>query len=227
MPLLDAIEQEPVAPAMASVIWMHGLGASGDDFASIPPELGLPPELAVRYIFPHAPSMPVTINQGMRMPAWYDIRSLDARGQDEAGIRQSETAIRALIDREVDRGVPPEQIVLAGFSQGGAMALHTGLRYPQRLAGIMVLSAYLLLHEKLPAELHDANRQTPIFQAHGLYDPMVTLGLGRQCFGLLEGASLEAEWHEYPMAHQVCIEEIRDIGGWLSRVLRPRPAATV
>lgn len=220
---LSAIEQEPAqGPAEAAVVWMHGLGASGHDFAPIPPELGLPHDLAVRYVFPHAPQIPVTINGGMVMPAWYDIKSLDARGQDEAGIRRSEAAIRALIEREEARGVPSERIVLAGFSQGGAMAIHTGLRFPRRLAGIMVLSAYLPLHETLAGELEAANARTPILQAHGLHDPMVPLSLAQQSRGWLQRHDIAVEWYDYPMAHQVCLEQIQDIGRWLGRTLKPQ-----
>lgn len=219
--LLPAIIQEPEQPAEAAVIWLHGLGATGHDFAPIPPELGLPADLPVRYVFPHAPQRPVTINMGMVMPAWYDIKSLDSRGQDEAGIRESEGQVRALIARENERGVPASRIVLAGFSQGGAIALHTGLRYPDRLAGIMVLSAYLPLHDKLTDEMADSNRATPVFQAHGSEDPMVPLVLAQMGRSMLEGLDVSVAWHTYPMAHQVCAEEIQDIGAWLTRVLAP------
>ena len=221
--LLNCIEQEPSAPAQAAVIWMHGLGATAHDFESIPPELGLPSDLAVRYIFPQAPSIPVTLNNGMIMPAWYDILNLGTgtagRGQDEAGIRRSEAQITALVDREVERGIDPSKIVLAGFSQGGAMALHTGLRYPRPLAGIMVLSAYLLLHEKLEQEASDANRKVSIFQAHGSFDPMVRMEWATQSRGHLEDGGWDVQWHEYPMAHQVCLEEVQAIGRWLGSVL--------
>ena len=221
--LLSCIEQEPSGQAEAAVIWMHGLGATAHDFESIPPELGLPADLAVRYIFPQAPSIPVTLNNGMIMPAWYDIKNLGSgasgRSQDEAGIRRSEAQIRALVDREVERGIDPGRIVLAGFSQGGAMALHTGLRYPKPLAGIMVLSAYLLLHEKLVDETTDTDRKTPIFQAHGSFDPMVRMEWAGMSREILEKGGWTVEWHEYPMAHQVCLEEVQAIGKWLGRVL--------
>lgn len=224
--LLPCVEQNPPRPADASVIWMHGLGADGHDFAPIPPELGLPEDLAVRYVFPHAPRIPVTINMGMVMPAWYDITQLDltGRGHDETGIRRSDAQIRALIDREIERGVPARRIVLAGFSQGGAMALHTGLRHPEPLAGVMVLSAYLLLADKLDDEAHQANRRTSIFQAHGSLDPMVPVTAGRASYERLKEAGHPVEWHEYPMQHQICVPEIRDIGAWLSRVLRDAEA---
>ena len=219
-PFLASVEVNPEAPPVASVIWMHGLGANGYDFASVPPQLGLPSELAVRYVFPHAPSIPVTINQGCIMPAWYDIKSFDARGQDEPGIRRNDGGIRQLIAREVEGGVAPGKIVVAGFSQGGAMALFTGLRHPQTLAGIMVLSAYLVLAETLAAEASEANWRTPIFQAHGSSDPTVPIELGTLTRDGLADAGYAVEWHEYPMQHQVCPEELHDIGRWLTKVLR-------
>ena len=219
-PFLASVEVNPEAPPVASVIWMHGLGANGYDFASVPPQLGLPSELAVRYVFPHAPSIPVTINQGCIMPAWYDIQSFDARGQDEPGIRRNAGGIRQLIAREVEGGVAPGKIVVAGFSQGGAMALFTGLRHPQTLAGIMVLSAYLVLAETLAAEASEANWRTPIFQAHGSSDPTVPIELGTLTRDGLADAGYAVEWHEYPMQHQVCPEELHDIGRWLTKVLQ-------
>ena len=219
-PHLVSVEVNPDAPPVASVIWMHGLGADGYDFSSVPPQLGLPRDLAVRYVFPHAPSMSVTINQGFVMPAWYDVKSFDARGQDEQGIRRSAGWIRQLVTREVEGGIAPGRIVLAGFSQGGAMALFTGLRHPEPLAGIMVLSGYLLLAETLAAEATEANRRTSIFQAHGLSDPTVPVELGKLTHQGLSAAGYGVEWHEYPMQHQVCSEELRDIGRWLIKVLR-------
>ncbi len=216
---LPCLEQDPAEPAVASVIWMHGLGADGHDFAPIPPHLGLPPEMPVRFVFPHAPRIPVTLNMGFVMPAWYDIRDLGERGHDEAGIRKSEEQIRRLLEREVERGVPASRIVLAGFSQGGAMALFTGLRYPEKLAGLMALSAYLLLPGKLAAEASDANRGTTVFQAHGLQDPMVGIDYGRQTRDRLQQDGYPVEWCEYPMEHAVCPQEIADIGRWLRRVL--------
>lgn len=218
-PFLSSVEVEPEASAVASVIWMHGLGADGHDFASVPPQLDLPSECPVRYVFPHAPSIPVTINQGTVMPAWYDVKSFEARGQDEAGIRRSAGWIRELVVKEVQRGIAPERIVLAGFSQGGAMALFTGLRYPERLAGLMILSGYLLLAERLALEASEANHRTPIFQAHGLHDPVVPFLLGRHTHDGLERAGYQVEWHEYPVEHQVCLEELHDISRWLTMVL--------
>ncbi len=216
---LDSIEQESGGVIGASVIWLHGLGADGHDFATLPPQLGVSPDIGIRYLFPHAPIIPVTLNAGMRMRAWYDIVSFDARAQDEAGIRRSAAAIEALIEREVERGVPSSRIVLAGFSQGAAMALFTGLRYPSPLGGILGLSGYLPLHESLPAEASPANQQIAILLAHGRHDDMVPHVVGRRSADLLRAAGYEVEWHEYEMAHQVCLEEVQEIGHWLSRVL--------
>ena len=218
-PLLETVEQEPDRPARASVIWMHGLGADGHDFASLPPQLGVSADLAIRYVFPHAPVIPVTLNMGMRTRAWYDIVSLDARGQDETGIRRSATSIADLIAREVDRGMPSSRIVLAGFSQGAAMALFTGLRHAAPLAGILALSGYLPLHESLPAEASEANQQVEILQAHGQRDDVVPYHVGHGSAELLRAAGYGVEWHEYAMAHQVCPEEVQEIGRWLTRVL--------
>ena len=199
---------------------MHGLGADARDFYGIPPELGLPAELNVRYVFPNAPRMPVTINQGWVMPAWYDVRGFGPRDQDETGIRASAERIGRLISREVERGVPERRIVLAGFSQGGAMALFTGLRHPAALAGVMCLSGYMVLHETLEAEASEANRGVPVFQGHGTEDPMVGSGAGAGDAGPVDRpAGYQVDYREYPMAHTVCTEEVRDIGAWLARVL--------
>ena len=209
------------------MIWMHGLGADGHDFASLPPQLGVSPDLAIRYVFPHAPVIPVTVNMGARMRAWYDIVSLDARGQDETGIRRSAASIESLIAREVDRGVPSSRIVLAGFSQGAAMALFVGLRHAGPLAGILALSGYLPLHESLSAEASAANRQVAILQVHGQHDDVVPYTIGHGSAELLRAAGYRLEWREYPMAHQVCLDEVQEIGRWLSRVLRQEPSASV
>ena len=217
--LLPCVELEPTQPATATVIWLHGLGADGNDFAPIVPELGLPAEHAVRFVFPHAPSIPVTLNSGFVMPAWYDIKSLDVRGQDEVGIRRTDDEIRKLIARELERGIASQRIVVAGFSQGGAIALFTGLRYPQPLAGIMALSTYLVAPDALASELAEANRELSIFQAHGTADPMVPLDLGLMTRQWLTDNGWSVEWHDYPMAHQVCLEEIQAIGSWLRDVL--------
>lgn len=220
--LLDAVEIETGPAPRASVIWMHGLGADGHDFEPIVPELSLP-KGPIRFIFPHAPHRPVTINGGMRMPAWYDILepTLDpaSRREDAQGIRGSQAQVEALVARERERGVPDSRIVLAGFSQGGAIALHTGLRHPARLAGIMALSTYLPLQSTLAAEASPANRDVPVFMAHGLVDPVVVPVRATASRDLLLGAGYGVQWHEYPMPHAVCAEEIADIGAWLRRVL--------
>ena len=217
-PLLETVEQEPDRSAQASVIWMHGLGADGHDFAALPPQLEVS-GVAIRYVFPHAPVIPVTLNMGMRMRAWYDIVSLDARGQDEIGIRRSAASIEALIAREVARGMSSSRIVLAGFSQGAAMALFAGLRHAAPLAGILALSGYLPLHERLPTEASEVNQHVEILQIHGQHDDVVPYRIGHDSAELLRAAGYRVEWREYPMAHQVCLDEMREIGRWLTRVL--------
>lgn len=217
--MLATIEVETGARPDAAVIWMHGLGADGHDFEPVVPELRLPPGLRVRFVFPHAPIRPVTINAGMRMRAWYDIFQLGGGAEDEAGIRASQAEVEKLIERETQRGVRPGRIVLAGFSQGGAMALHTGLRHPQPLAGIVALSTWLPLAARLPAERHAANAAAPIFMAHGTEDPMVPLALAQASRATLERLGYAVEWHQYPMPHSVCGEEIADIAAFLVRIL--------
>jgi phospholipase/carboxylesterase len=218
--LLESLEVETAPSPRAAVIWMHGLGADGYDFVDVPPVLRLPESLAVRFVFPHAPMQPVTINGGMVMRAWYDIRpDAGARREDEPGLRQSQRQVEALIAREKTRGVPAARIVLAGFSQGGAMALQTGLRHPERLAGIMALSCYLPLADLVAAEASAANRDVPIFLAHGTHDPLIPLTRARRALESLTGLGYAVEWHEYPMPHSVCDAEIRDIGAWLARIL--------
>jgi phospholipase/carboxylesterase len=218
--LLDALEIETAPDAEAAVIWMHGLGADGHDFEPIVPELGLRAWPAVRFVFPHAPLRPVTINQGQVMRAWYDIRALaGARREDEAGVRQSARQIEALIERERQRGIAPGRLVLAGFSQGGAMALHVGLRHPERLAGILALSCFLPLAGTLAAEAAAANRDVPIFWTHGTHDPLIPLALAEQGREQVAALGYRIEWRQYPMPHAVCAEEIADIARWLGRVL--------
>jgi phospholipase/carboxylesterase len=218
--LLEALEVETAPSPRAAVIWMHGLGADGYDFVDIPPLLRLPESLAVRFVFPHAPMQPVTINGGMVMRAWYDVRhDAGARREDEAGIRASQQHIEALIAREKARGVTTARLVLAGFSQGGAMALHTGLRHGEPLAGIMALSCFLPLAERLAGEASAANRDTPIFLAHGTHDPVIPLVRARHAHEVLAGLGYRVEWHEYPMPHSVCDAELRDIGAWLAKIL--------
>jgi len=216
------IEMQTAAAPTHAVIWLHGLGADGNDFAPIVPELGLQGAPAVRFVFPHAPVMPVTINGGMPMRAWYDILVTDlVRREDEAGVRRSETVIRGLIARENARGIPASRIVLAGFSQGCAMALHTGLRYPERLAGLIGLSGYLPLAASFETERAPANAETPILLAHGTYDPVVALPRAEAALAQLRAAGHPVQWQTYPMPHAVCPQEIADIGAFLRRVLVP------
>jgi len=216
--LLDSIEIETAKNPAASIIWLHGLGADGNDFASIVPEIRLPP-LAIRFVFPHAPVQPVTINGGMRMRAWYDIADGANRREDERGVRASQVLIETLIGREKERGTAARRLVLAGFSQGGAIALQTGLRHPERIAGIMALSTYVPIGEKVSAEASKANRHVPIFMAHGTYDPVIPLDRAEQSRRLLESLGYPVKWHEYGMPHSVCPEELADIGAWLGKVL--------
>src|SRR6266436_2921830 len=218
--LLYTIEIETGKNPTASVIWLHGLGADGNDFAPIVPELRLP-KAAIRFVFPHAPVQPVTINGGMRMRARYDITDGAIRREDERGVRASQVSIEALIAREKKRGTKAERLVLAGFSQGGAIALHTGLRHPESLAGVMALSTYVPVGEKLSTEASTANRDVPIFMAHGTYDPIIPLDRAEQSRGLLQSLGYRVEWREYPMPHSVCPEELADIDAWLGKVLGP------
>ncbi len=221
---MDALEITTGTNPSRAVIWLHGLGADGHDFAPIVPELGLPPQLAVRFIFPHAPLLPVTINNGYIMPAWYDVFSQDLRQtEDEAGIRASQQRVEALIQREEARGIPASRIVLAGFSQGGAIALHTGLRHTPTLAGVLALSTYLPLPQTLGTEASPANAGVPIFMAHGTSDSVIPVGQGIASRVWLEEHGYAVEWREYPMAHSVCPEEISDIGQWLAQVLTAEP----
>lgn len=215
-----AIEIETAPHPGASVIWLHGLGADGNDFVPIVPELKLPPTLAVRFVFPHAPVRRVTINNGMAMRAWYDISAADLNSRaDIEGVKQSQAQLEALIARENERGVASSRIVLAGFSQGGVVALHTGLRHPERLAGIVALSTYLVLADRLAQDASSANRDVPIFMAHGTADPVVRFEWGEASRRSLEAAGYRVEWHNYRMEHSVCLEEIVDLAAWLARVL--------
>jgi phospholipase/carboxylesterase len=218
--LLPAIELETAPGPVASVIWLHGLGADGNDFVPIVPELGMPPARAFRFIFPHAPVRAVTINNGMRMRAWYDIAAADLNNRaDISGVRQSTDQVEGLIAREKGRGVPAAHIVLAGFSQGGAIALYAGLRHAERLAGILALSTYLVQADRLPAEAAAANRDVPIFMAHGTADPVVRFEWGLASRRALEANGNPVEWHQYPIEHSLCLEEVRAIGVWLAKVL--------
>jgi phospholipase/carboxylesterase len=217
--LLPAIEMETQPRPRSAVIWMHGLGADGSDFVPIVDQLGLP-GTAVRFVFPHAPLQPVTINGGYVMRAWYDISYQDLTlREDEKGVRESQHGVERLIEREVERGLPADRIVLAGFSQGGAIALQTGLRHGARLAGVMALSSYLPLPDTLEAERSDANRDVPVFMGHGIEDPIVPLKLAADSCSRLLTMDYPVEWHEYDMPHAVCVEEVAHIGAWLRKVL--------
>jgi phospholipase/carboxylesterase len=224
--LLPCVQIETGPQPTTAVIWLHGLGADGNDFAGLVPELNLRDCPPIRFVFPHAPSMPVTVNAGYVMPAWYDILGFDAVArQDTAGIQKSQGAIEALIANEVARGIPHERIVLAGFSQGCAMALHTGLRLPDPLAGIIALSGYLPLSEQLAQERHAANAATPIFMAHGTHDPVVALARGESSHRQLAALGYAVQWHTYPMEHAVHPREIADISAFLTQVLGSARAA--
>ena len=216
LPLLPRVEIDPAGEHRASIIWLHGLGADGHDFEPIVPELGLDPALGIRFVFPHAPRIPVTLNMGMVMPAWYDLDIQPGQVRHDAeGIERSAGHVRDLIEHERSRGIPPERILLAGFSQGGAVSLHVGLRYPERLAGILALSCYLLHPERLEKEASAANDGLAIFQAHGTQDPMVPFQAGEATKDHLLDLGYAVEWRSYPMAHQVCLEEIRDVAAFL------------
>jgi phospholipase/carboxylesterase len=216
MSLLPAVEHETAANPTHSIIWLHGLGADGNDFAPIVPELVAKGWPALRFVFPHAPVQPVTINNGMSMRSWYDIIGFDPQSrQDEAGVRASVAAVEALIAREHERGVPDERIVLAGFSQGGAIALAAGLCHAQELAGIVALSTYLPISEVIARDRHAANAATPIFWGHGSADPVVVMQRGIDSRDRLQALGYQVDWHTYPMPHAVCAEEIADLRRWL------------
>ena len=222
--LLEFVELSTGPEPIASVIWMHGLGADGWDFVSIVKELEvntLPGfQSGVRFVFPHAPVRPVTINNGMSMRAWYDIKMVDlVRQEDDAGLRASQVEVEKLIAREKERGVPANRIILAGFSQGGAITLQAGLRHAERLGGLLVLSSYLPLASTAAAEASPANRDVPIFMAHGKRDPVINLSRAADSRSQLEALGYKLEWHEYPMEHSVCLEEIQAIRAWLGKTL--------
>lgn len=215
--MLDYITIEPKASANASIIWLHGLGADGHDFADIVPALQLPPTLPIRFIFPHAKPMPVTLNQGYVMPAWFDILDLTSEGRyDIAGIAKAVTHIEVLINAEISKGIAPERILLAGFSQGAALALMTGLHHPQQIAGVMALSGFLP-----PFALRQAQNIEPFpcLLVHGTQDTIVPIELGKMSVEALRAAHFPVTWHEYPMAHQLCVEEIADISAWIQQIL--------
>jgi len=220
--LLECIERQTGAHPDAAVIWMHGLGADGNDFVPVVNEMRIPASLAIRFVFPHAPVRAVTLNNGFRMRAWYDLSAGDITNRaDVAGVRASQEQIEALIAREKTRGIAARRIVLAGFSQGGVIAIHAGVRHAERLAGIVALSTYVVSPEKLAAEGSAANRDIPIFMAHGTYDPMIKLEWGEASRRALAAAGYNVEWHTYPMQHSVVMEEIDAIKAFLVKVLAP------
>lgn len=220
-PLLESIEIETGPNPQHAIIWLHGLGADGHDFAPIVPELKLTTERPVRFIFPHAPIQPVTINGGMAMRSWYDIYMADlVRQEDERGLRQSQAEVQNLIARENSRGIPTERIILAGFSQGCAMTLQTGLRLPEALAGMVCLSGYLPLAALTDKERHPANTQTPIFMAHGSVDPVVPLARAVDSRDHLRELGYTVHWHQYPMPHSVCAEEIDAVAAFINSVFK-------
>jgi phospholipase/carboxylesterase len=217
---LKYLEINPNRPPTAAVIWLHGLGAGADDFLSIVPQLKLPDSLGLRFVFPQAPILPITVNNGYKMPAWYDVYGFDRYSkQDEQGIRHSEKQLTQLINNEIDNGISSDKIVLAGFSQGGAIALHTALRFKQKLAGTMVLSSYLPIAEFIAEEKSEENTGLPIFLAHGEDDPILPLVAAELTREYLSAHNYPIDWHLYPMAHTLCLEEIRDISNWLQKVL--------
>jgi len=220
---IEALEIQTAPSPDAAVIWLHGLGADGYDFEPVVPELRLPAQMRVRFVFPHAPVRPVTLNMGMPMRAWYDILQLGGGAEDAAGIRASQALVEGLVARELSRNVPARRVVLAGFSQGGAIALQTGLRHPQRLAGILALSTYLPLARTLAAERSAANRDLPVLMAHGTLDPMIPIARARESRAALEALGYAVQWQEYAMPHSVCGEEIADIAAWLVKLLAPAP----
>ncbi len=214
---LESIVLEPEEPATAAVIWLHGLGADGNDFVPIVDQLQLPSHYAVRFIFPHAPVRPITINQDYLMPGWYDIRSLtDFADEDEAGIMESSIILQQLCEEQEAAGISSSRIVLAGFSQGGAIALHCGARFPRPLAGIMALSTYLPLADTLSDEISEDAVETPLFMAHGRQDEVIPYEVAAESKEALISNNMDVQWHEYDMGHAVCPDEIRDIRQWLT-----------
>ena len=217
---LDSIIIETGEQPDAAIIWLHGLGADGNDFVPIIEQLQLPSHLAIRFIFPNAPIRPITINQGYPMPGWYDISSMSIVDQeDESGIRESSAILRQLCEEQEANGIEAGRIIVAGFSQGGAIALHCGCRYPRQLAGIMALSTYLALPDQLGDEISDSAPEIPVFMAHGRQDDVVAYKYGKQSMEQLDSNSIEVQWHEYDMGHAVCMEEIHHIRQWLTDIL--------
>jgi len=218
---LEFIERTTGENPTHSILWLHGLGADGHDFEAIVPELSLPASASYRFIFPHAPFQPITVNKGQVMRGWYDIRSTDIDSQEDyEGINDSTLALMGMIEAEIERGIPPENIVIAGFSQGGAIALNTGLRYKSKLAGIMALSTYLPSHKAFPENAHEANNDTPIFMAHGEVDEVINYMIGEKSHQKLEAMGYNVDWHSYKIGHGVGPDELEAISGWLQKVLR-------
>lgn len=214
---LDCVEINPTNEASAAIIWLHGLGADGHDFVPIVHELNLSNKQSIRFVFPHAQVRPVTINNGYVMPAWFDILSLDRiDNADKEGIDKSVAQINQLIERELDRGIANEKILLAGFSQGGVIAVHAAAKFPKKLAGIIALSTYLPFHETIAEAIIDDNRSLPIFMAHGVLDPVVPMQLGRMSHDIAKTIFNNISWHEYPMEHAVCPQEINDIAAYIN-----------
>lgn len=218
--LLDALTIEPKSKASACVIWLHGLGADGHDFANVIPNLRLPKNHTIRFIFPHARKQAVTINGGLIMPAWYDITAIDLdAAQDEKGLKKTEKDVCALIKNQIEQGITADRIIVMGFSQGGAVALHTALRYEQSLAGVAALSSYLPLHALVPEERNPANNHISIFMAHGFMDPVVPYWLGQKSYSTLQALGYDPSWHSYAMPHTVSLQELCDIGEWMREAL--------
>ncbi len=219
-PLLPYVEVNPTTEPDAVVIWLHGLGDSGNGFAPIVPQLRLPAHHRIRFVFPHAPIIPVTINNGMEMRAWYDIKTLSFQDRaDMEGVERSTGQVKALIEAELENGIAPSRLVLAGFSQGGVIAYHLGLRFEQQLAGIMTLSTYMCDPDMAGQGWHEANRTTPMFASHGAYDEMVPIALGKSAYLKAKDAGYNIEWQQYPMQHNVCMEQLQDISNWLQNRL--------
>ncbi len=217
---LESVIIETRSQPDAAIIWLHGLGADGNDFVPIVEQLQLPADFAVRFIFPHAPVRPITINQGYPMPGWYDISSLSiVEQEDEAGIKESSAILKQLCEAQEAAGIDASRIVVAGFSQGGAIALHCGCRYPKPLAGIMALSTYLALPDSLADEISECAAEIPVFMAHGRQDDVVAYDYGQHSMELLREQGMEVEWYEYEMGHSVCLEEIQHIRQWLTQIL--------
>ncbi|MDX3772622.1 alpha/beta fold hydrolase [Chromatiaceae bacterium AAb-1] len=220
MALLPFVDVPAPGQTRSAVVWLHGLGDSGHGFSPIVPELKLPATAGIRFLFPHAPERPITINNGYRMRGWYDIKTMDlAQRADETGVRESAAAVQQLLDKLISDGIPAEKIILAGFSQGGVIALHLLPRLPYKLAGVIALSTYLCVPDKLTAEQNNINKSTPVLMAHGNQDPVVPYAAGQQAFHVLKNAGFNLRWHEYRMQHSVCAQEVSDISSFIQRQL--------